>query len=112
MKQLIDKNHLSSIRDVVSKALSGEGEDVFSAVGNPENLFRLLRRYKESVINPKPYFNNLLNLSQRLLKTVRNEEFYKYSPEIKAICQYIKYILFYSSSLIRKLYNRLYGVLT
>lgn len=81
IKSIITKNPLASTRTTIADALS-EPYSTIEAMGNPENISRLLRAAKESTLNSKPYYNQELKLSFRLCFTVRNENFYKYGQEI------------------------------
>lgn len=44
-----------TVRTVVHKILSGADINTVYAMGNFENIYRNLRRYRETHINPKPF---------------------------------------------------------
>ena len=65
MKEMI-YNGVDSVREVVNRCLRGTNEETIVAMGNFENLYRLLRDTREKFQNPLPYQYEELKLSRNL----------------------------------------------
>ena len=50
------------IRDVISSSLARRDMQLVNYVGTIETLSRFLRRFREGIINPKPYIYNVSKL--------------------------------------------------
>jgi hypothetical protein len=68
MKCLVDIS-FESTRDVVHRVLRGADEDTLSAVGVFENIYRIIRNYKQNKTNPKPYLFPEARISRNLAFT-------------------------------------------
>jgi hypothetical protein len=79
--KLLMESTLGSTRFIISKILKGVSVRVLSALKNPENISRVLRRHRNSLINPGPVVFNSINIGELLTKTHKNEVFYQFGPE-------------------------------
>lgn len=86
-------------RAIVSKILCGSSADVILAVGKLETIKKILRNYRESLINPLPYQFPSLRLSSILSNTHTNELFYRYGVDnYNNQIVHNEFLFFYSDS--------------
>lgn len=106
------KKKIISSRDtpmqVVSDYLIGAEFEELDLIGDQENLCRLLRYYRSQHINPKPYYNETLKLSRKLLETHKDLPFYRFGPENYGNLEENEdFLIFYSDNAIERLSNNL-----
>ena len=111
MKQLI-RFGFDSVRDVVHTVLRGADTITIRAMGEFENLYRLLRAFKVSIKNPKPYLFEEMKLSRNLSYTCTNRIFFQFGPgNYNGLHQYDDFIIFYSDTMMEKLCeNRIWAM--
>lgn len=103
MKKLM-KQSLGATRSIISTCLRGATRETIEATGSLDNLSKILRNYRNKLINPKPYLYEELKLSSLLSKTFRNEILYQYGPgNFRGLPENRDFLLFYSNSLYEKL---------
>lgn len=67
-----------SLKWVVNKILIGFAAYIIATFPKLKSLYRLLRNYKKSIINPRPYVINALKLSNNLKVTHKGKRFYQF----------------------------------
>ena len=67
-------------RAAYSHIMRGADIGEVRAVGTYENISRILRSYRNNIINPKPYLYRDVNLSSVITTTHSGENFYQYGP--------------------------------
>lgn len=105
MKKKIEEGVMCT-RSVISAVLTGLCRENIEATGTIENLSTILRRYKNSYLNPKPYLFSDIHLSKQLAYTHRNELFYQFGlGNYRNYSENSNFLIFYSDSLFNSLLN-------
>lgn len=79
MKSLMSLN-VFGIKNIYSSVMRGCSLNDTIAIGRYETVSKILRNYRATIINPKPYLFDVVNLSKKITTTYRNEKFYQYGP--------------------------------
>jgi hypothetical protein len=70
-------------------------------MGNFENVYRMIRKFKIDFKNPKPYMYEEMKLSNKLAKTRTNELFYRYGPgNYGGLEQCDDFLIFFSDTML------------
>lgn len=80
MKEYVELTK-ESPRNVVHHVLKGANMEILEAMGNFDSIYRTLRNFRSSLLNPKPFLYPSINLSSNLCTTHLNERFYQYGEE-------------------------------
>jgi hypothetical protein len=103
MKNLI-KHSSGSIRIVVRKPLKCENSEVIKSVGTTETISRMLRRYRNNIINPTLFRYSDLKLCWNLIVSHTEEEFFQYGREkYKNLFENDDLLIFFTYSAVRRL---------
>lgn len=68
-------------RNIVSTVLRGCDASTLQCVGKRETIYKNLRNYRRSVINPKPYIYDVIKIGDVLSRTHTNQIFYRFGPD-------------------------------
>lgn len=68
-------------RSVISSTIRGSGLEIIRALGCFTLITRNLQAFRLNHLNPKPYTNITLKLSQNLKRTHESLPLYRYGPE-------------------------------
>ena len=100
MKFLIERN-MGSVRSTVAQVLRGASASTLENVGHVESLYKMLRRHRNKIINPKPHIYEELKIGSKLALTHRNEQFYQYGiGNFRNLGEHDDFLIFYSESMI------------
>ena len=103
-QKIISSNE--SPRNIAYSVIRGASRNIIEALGSFDTIYRYLRRYRENFINPRPYVNENLKLSEALCTTHTKESFYQYGiGNYKGLEVNADILIFFSNSMAQNLKN-------
>ena len=94
-----------SSRNVINKILEGTGTELISLFPNYDSTSKLLRRFRNKIINPEPFIYPSLGLGEFITSTILKSSFYRYGP-VNLSCSIVNsdILIFFSDTALNDLY--------
>jgi hypothetical protein len=95
-----------STRFVVNSILKGADINTIDLFKNFDSIYKVLRNYRNKILNPMPYVYPTLKLSYNLTTTVLNTPFYRYGIDNYGV-NFVNddILIFYSNDAVKRLYD-------
>lgn len=93
-----------NIEEIVDRFFLGASYEKIKILGELTSLYETLENYRDEHANPKPYANQSLGLSMKLLITHTKDKFYRYGPEnYQNLTENDDFIIFFSDDALERI---------